>query len=419
MKKSVIATVVAVILFACQKNTNDLERNEPFSSSSLKEPIQAKIPDSTIIPLDETKFPKKNKKVSLMSYSSSELNQLEGLEFYIQSKDSYYGKNSFKTKGLGKEITLEPFSSGNKAELFYLKILPATSGIPYLIYSYDQKAPIGVGTYPSNPNKYLLYTANSTNPSSLFGFSWDFYKNDAQNNYYIENQDLVGQGSGGWWDIYNYVISINDGTIGFAKNNYLISQQFSIVPNDEFTIEELEFTEIGAQILQTSPSFPLKAETIKNNGANPLIRKLDISVTQSDASSFKETSAISTKYTASSKVGASLFKVVEASGTFTFERGTQETIEYGKSSNRTTTITDSYSLTVSPYSVLTWKYTASRHNIRLPYTVHLKGVKTGKLLTINGLWEGYDYTFTTLEITESPINSPSVVINRYVLKANK
>lgn len=87
----------------------------------------------------------------------------------------------------------------DNAQLFYLDFPPSSTGIPFLIYSYKEQEPIGVGSYASDPDTYVLYTQESGS-SSLFGFSWDFYLNSDKDGYIIENQDIIGSGSDDPWD---------------------------------------------------------------------------------------------------------------------------------------------------------------------------------------------------------------------------
>ena len=117
------------------------------------------VNDSTIVELNPADFPEIEKKKARGGDNVwEELYQLNGIEFFIQSKDVYFNNNTLETQGAGKELKLSKFSADNDAQKFYLRFLPASSGIPYMIYSYKEKKPIGVGSYTSAPDKYVLYT---------------------------------------------------------------------------------------------------------------------------------------------------------------------------------------------------------------------------------------------------------------------
>lgn len=184
------------ILLSCSKEEVDPQFSDPSKSmknSNAKQiSKQASVLNDSIIQLNPEDFPDiiiENNAFGTQT-SFSDLNQLEGVEFFIKSKNSYFGNNTLQSTGKGNEIVLASYSTTNDAQLFYLEFLPASTGIPYLIYSYKEQAPIGAGSYASDPDNYVLYTRASGN-SSLFGFSWDFYQNSNNDGYIMENQDIM------------------------------------------------------------------------------------------------------------------------------------------------------------------------------------------------------------------------------------
>ena len=73
--------------------------------------------------------------------------------------------------------------------------------------------------------------------------SWDIIP--ATNNpgkYVLQNELYIGQGSSGsWWDIFNYVVEKQGSNIGFNKYSQNAEQEFTITPDDSFTLKNLEF----------------------------------------------------------------------------------------------------------------------------------------------------------------------------------
>ena len=67
---------------------------------------------------------------------------------------------------MGKEVTLASRLSLSTSWQFFFKILPASSGIPYLIYSKETGTPLSVGQYENDPNNKVLF-ARSNNTGSL------------------------------------------------------------------------------------------------------------------------------------------------------------------------------------------------------------------------------------------------------------
>ena len=344
------------------------------------------VNDSTIVELNPTDFPEIEKKKARGGDNVwEELYQLNGIEFFIQSKDVYFNNNTLETQGAGKELKLSKFSADNDAQKFYLRFLPASSGIPYMIYSYKEKKPIGVGSYTSAPDKYVLYTKNSDS-GSLFGFSWDFYKGDKC--YIIENQDIIGGGPN-YWDIYYYSITANNGNIDLIKTTKGLNQQFTIVPNDEFTIESLDFDLTTAKITGSEPVGIKSFEVI--TASNPITKEFTVDETKTEETSFQESSSTTIKHTGDGNVGISI-AIVKIGSSYSFEKSNTQQVAYGSKSTITRKITDKTTVTIPPYTRGEIEYQSIKHNLNVNYTLKLKGVNTKKLIEMKGTWLGVDYT---------------------------
>jgi len=248
MKITYYIAFIALFFIACEKQMDDFAEgsNEALEGTAPFIPV---VQDS-IVPLDSALFSQYEKvpKMNTAQYASiyEQLYELEGLNFYIQPKSVWFGKNTLQTTFSGGPVILGTKSSGNNQQLFYFQFLPASTGIPYLIKSYALNQPIGVGSYASNPSNYVLYT-KSYNSNSLFGFSWDFYLNNNENGYIIENQDVIGSNGGSWWDIYHYAIQSQNGSLSMKpRNNASIYQHFNFVPNDMFNVQsvQLDFNDV-------------------------------------------------------------------------------------------------------------------------------------------------------------------------------
>tara|TARA_Y100001963_G_scaffold157642_1_gene254428 strand:- start:1209 stop:2507 length:1299 start_codon:yes stop_codon:yes gene_type:complete len=390
--------------------TEDIESNEKMSTEintqqELNSQIQ--VVDS-IIPLNEEDFPKiaENSQAMVASSTWDELYQLDGVKFFLRTQDSYLGKNSLQTHGPGAEITFEPNSDSSPAQLFYLEFLPASSGIQYLLYSYQENKPIGIGAYASDPDTKVLYTSSSANPSSYFGFSWDFISSNGKG-YKIENRDIIFQGSSGsFWDIYYGVITNSQGNVTLSKDNNTFYQTFNIIPDDEFTILDMDMDIDNAQIVSSEPTV-LSQKSIENPSDNTGSRTITFTETQQDQYNFKESSSVSYQYTANVSAGFSLFKVIEANTSFTVTTGNSTTLEYGNSSTKTITLSDSYTIAVPPHTRSLCSFRAMKHSVRVPYTATLKGLEHQSLVTITGFFEAVDYTTSTLRVDNYPLNSIS------------
>lgn len=109
---------------------------------------------------------------------------------------------------------------GRRADIykqFYVTIPPSIVGVPYLIYSCQSETPLAVGHYTSNPNQKVVL-AMTTNSPNEFSASWDIIP--ASNNpggYVIQSESYIGQGSGGWWDVFNYVVEVQGSNLGYSQ----------------------------------------------------------------------------------------------------------------------------------------------------------------------------------------------------------
>jgi len=331
-----------------------------------------------------------------------QLYELEGLNFYIQPKSVYFGKNTLQTTYSGGPVLLGTKSPGNSQQLFYFQFLPLSTGIPYLIKSYASNQPIGVGSYASNPNNYVLYTKNH-NSNSLFGFSWDFYLNNNENGYIIENQDVVGSGGGSWWDIYHYAIQSHNGSLSMVKrNNASIYQQFNIVPNDMFNVQsvQLDFNDV---IIKNTAPYVLRSGTVNNNTSNNITNSLTFTESKGEQSNFRQASGITTNLTSSRSVGIN-FEVVNIGGSYSVQQGISQTVEYGSSETRSISVSESYTLIVPPKTTVTYQFKAMRHLVDIGYTAQLYGVGTGKTINVKGMYSGVDYSSTYLDVVETPLS---------------
>ena len=144
--------------------------------------------------------------------------------------------------GAEKEVTLGNSSTvaGSK---FYLKILPASSGIPYLIYSNVSKTPLTVGHYTNNPNNKILMSAKD-NSGSLYGSGWNLIPSSYKGYFSIQSESYLGQSDpNNSWSIFYYVLEAKaDNKLGYGQRvNYKAQQEFLINPTTTFTLQNVTF----------------------------------------------------------------------------------------------------------------------------------------------------------------------------------
>lgn len=97
-------------------------------------------------------------------------------------------------------------SSTSLGSRFYLKILPATSGIPYLIYSSASNTPLSVGYYTNAPDDKILMTAKD-NSGSLYSAGWDLIPSTYKGYFSIQSESYLGQSDpNNSWSVFYHVL---------------------------------------------------------------------------------------------------------------------------------------------------------------------------------------------------------------------
>jgi hypothetical protein len=163
------------------------------------------------------------------------------------------GNRYLQTNGKSKELTLAGSVTSN-AQKFYLKVLPASSGIPYLIYSQQENTPISIGQYNSNPNNKVLFTLPDAN-GSLYSAGWDLKPCSANKGYFaIESNSYIGQSDpNNMWSIFYHVVEVqNNNKLGYAQYTKKATQEFRILPVNSFSLQSIIYDASSATITPAS-----------------------------------------------------------------------------------------------------------------------------------------------------------------------
>lgn len=265
---------MTMFLFSCE---NALENEIP----SLQEEIMATAKNKTaiidslaledVLALEETEDLKtlkekieqlKRKQRSLSTFDSDDSDENFSMNVYnireipitIQARgQANTGNRYLQTNGKSKELTLAGSATSN-AQKFYLKVLPASSGIPYLIYSQQENTPISVGQYNSNQNNKVLFTMPDAN-GSLYSAGWDLKPCSANKGYFaIESNSYIGQSDpNNMWSIFYHVVEVqNNNKLGYAQYSKKATQEFRILPVNSFSLQSIIYDANSATITPAS-----------------------------------------------------------------------------------------------------------------------------------------------------------------------
>ncbi|WP_418893942.1 hypothetical protein [Limibacterium fermenti] len=250
----VCATILLVQLFSCSQE-NEMIDSESLKTSedSIEEMVDVKTTGQDSIVLlsvnpDSIKSKlfkgRTTRSATPMAadydpYFSSNMYAIDGLPFTLKARD---GNKYLSASGKWQEVTWST-TANSTDQKFYVKVLPATSGIPYLIYSYKSKTSVSVGQYTANPNEKILLTGKDDS-GDLYNASWDFIPSTSYPGYYaIESQSYIGQGSSGsWGDIFYHVVEVKDkNKVRYGQYTNKAQQEFAIKPDATFTLKNVEF----------------------------------------------------------------------------------------------------------------------------------------------------------------------------------
>lgn len=178
---------------------------------------------------------------------SSNIYAIRELPITIKVRGVASGSNSnysyLSCSGPGKEVTLSS-SSDSDNNKFFLKVLPAYTGIPYLIYSEAAKTPLSIGHYNNTPSVKILMTQANNDKLSDFA-AWDLIASQQNKGYFsIQNIRYIGQfdESNPMSIFYYNVEAIAGNKLGFAQPIINKPQQeFEILTCDKFSLSTIEY----------------------------------------------------------------------------------------------------------------------------------------------------------------------------------
>lgn len=262
-------SVTAVILgmSACSQDEVEILSKDDVSISATKalnnnDSLSVIIPlvvDSNLIEMAKAKNATVYYNADDPDYSSN-MFAIRELPLRIQARGN---KKYLATNGAGKELSLSTRFSLGSPYLFHLKVLPASSGIPYLIYSEETKTPLSVGQYENDPNNKVLF-ARQNNSGSFTSADWDLIPSSSYKGYFaIESQSYLGQVGDNPWSVFKYVLETkNTDKLGYGQYTKKPEQEFRLIPAEEFTLHHIEFHKEGSTVTKRAP---LKLTTYSAN----------------------------------------------------------------------------------------------------------------------------------------------------------
>lgn len=323
---------------------------------------------------------------------------LFALERYPIMLKSTSANKYLTVNGAWEEVTL--ISHDNKNTIpdelrFYIRNFPASSGIPYMIYSVKSNTPLCVGYYTNNPDEKILLTQQKGD-SDIYSATWDIYPattsnyGEAKSNgaVVIESQSYLSQGTGGSWDVYwNVWKATNDGKMRYGRYTRSSDQEFIIQPIGTFMINSIEYVDaynVKKTLGYTSP----KTEVLTNT--DPLSEKVDdfvFTVNVQETSRFNEQKGIDFDTT---PIENFYHPVIEKDGTIILNPSTSSLVPYDRYSEWTKPIKIDEPVTIPPSYKAVLTYQLEYYTVEVNYIA--KATVGDKTIKLPGKWVGVLYT---------------------------
>lgn len=324
-------------------------------------------------------------------FFSSNMYAIRELPITIQVRSIASGSTSGYTylycTEAGQEVTLSNVKSS-----FYLKILPASSGIPYLIYSNASKTPLSVGYYTNNPNNKILMSAKD-NSGSLFSASWDLLPSSYYKGYFtIESESYLGQSDpDNMWSVFNYVLEAKgNNKLGYGQPvNNKAQQEFMITPTCDFNLTDLKFDLDNATV--TEGQLIPATVSLTNTDYFEKTEKIEIEFEGDETSFFNETTG-SLKLNVTAPASMMFQRPQPISGKAVIIKESPKDAKYLTSTQKfTVTKTFGTSIEMKPRCLLQLRAKLKTFTLNVPYvvTAQYKYNNEVREIKVKGVWKGF------------------------------
>lgn len=191
--------------------------------------------------------------------------------------------------GAGKEVVLSNSSTAAQSK-FYIKVMPPTSGISYLIYSGVSNTPICVGYYTKAPDNKILMSAPN-NQMTSFDVAWNLLPSSSNKGYFaIQSETFIREtdSNGVSTIVVGYILeAMANNKIGYSRSyDNKAQQEFLITTDNSFVLQNIEYDLENATI--TSGSMVSKETAITNTLESPCRKTANVTLTTNETSSYCE-----------------------------------------------------------------------------------------------------------------------------------
>ena len=335
------------------------------------------------------------------------------IRFRLREDPSGYSNRYLSCEGKGKEVKWYANSINDDKQKFYLKIFPATTGIPYLIYSKTSNTPLTVGYYNNNPDEKIMFAA-STDDGSYYSEVWDLNPISNYKGFSIQSMSYLGQSDpDNMYSVFYHVLEAKTGNlIRYAQYSGIPEQQFSIEVLDNFSLSDIDFDLASATISEGNDII------ISFTGTNPSLNSKTVNCVKSsedlvykERSYFAETQGYLKFNLSNTDLNIQLPSVVANRVVILDDNSKTISAQYrGATQYIDETISYNVSVTAPPRSLIMVDTYVKTHNVSINYTA--KATLNDREITLNGVWRGF-------LISDPSLTTPTHVTSFYDLDTNE
>lgn len=338
------------------------------------------------------------------------VNENVGQGNYLTAKRNRY-KRWFKTYYSNAPARLEnkQDDSNTNSQTFYLTYVPLIGQYTIKTKFEDNDYYMIPGSYKSSPNDEFLY--GEQNCSNEYIKIFNFIPSDSNGeSFRIENFKWSYDESNS--SVFSPALGCNnDSRTYFEKYWNSRRQEFKIAPIEDFEMERIEFHNDYSAVLSKQPDFVVTWTSINKTNVNQQL-STNFGKTASRTSSFSRSNSFSLSVTA----GLDISIPFVADGSIKTTASNTHTATWGKSETFQDTRNYNFQIVVPAMRKIIAKAQVTRYLIKMHYTAYLKGTKTGKIIRVNGIWEGVDCTDIVTSYTEYDLKTNQLVATRLVYR---
>ncbi len=398
MKKIFYILSIVLLVFSCDSAEEVAMFNDHESAVQQLDYIHQGV-DSILGEIIEP--PKSDLKINRSQLRGANANNslwdIRDMDVNIVVKENSSYRRYLQSQGVGKELIFANINN-NSNQKFKLSFMPLTN---YILIRDNSNNLLSMGVYTNAPDTRVLYAKNTNNS---FGACWNFNSGDVrEESYILENADAIKQGSGGMWDIYYEVIGANDSKIYFDKYRNTARQEFSIIPLDNFVIHSIEFFNDQTATLVQQPDFVARW-TYTNRTS--IQQSMTTSFTQraTKTSNFSNQTNLTLNYSQTAKVKVPFF----GEGSITIGASLGETYTFGQSETIEDSRSYNFPILVPAHTTVNATATVRRYKLDIRYRAKVRGINTGREITIDGVWTGVDCSEVVGYAEQIPLGQSTV-----------